>query len=316
MIPRQEDEFGSGVRPRAESVLQPGNPASESGGMAKRESADSASRVIPENRDYNGRILGVRGWFMNSRARIVLPMGFLLLAMLANAVSKSGTIRIKVLDSETHSVTLDSSDVPKNCDQVNYDAYCLNSKTAQITSTLLVQEGDGPPFHITCTNDSKWSRCLPLPKGESFDARREKRGLVVYYADDKGKVRGQLYTYVAGEANQTVPQPAAQAQIQPGQTQPSPAPTASAAPASTAATAPASAPAVAVEVKCSFSSTPSGADITLDGRYVGSTPSVLNLSTGKHVVVVSTPGFAQWKRELAVSPGSELTVNAVLEKTQ
>jgi len=287
--------------------------------MAKRDSANSLPRTIPQNRDYNSRILGVRGWCMKSRARIVLPMGFLLLAMLANAVSKNNTIRITVLDSETHSVTLDSSDVPKNCDQVNYDAYCHNSKTAEVTNILLVQEGNSPPFHITCTNDSKWSRCLPLPKGESFDARREKRGILVYYVDDKGKVRGQLYTYVAGEAKPTTPEPAAQAQTQPaqtqqGQTQSSPAPTASAAPASTAATAPASAPAVAVEVKCSFSSTPSGADITLDGRFVGSTPSVLNLGTGKHVVVVSTPGFAEWKRELTVSPGSELTVNAVLEK--
>jgi len=247
---------------------------------------------------------------MKSCSRIALPMGFLFLAMLANAVSKSGTIRITVLDSETRSVSLGSSDVPKNCDQVNYDAYCLSSKTAQITNTLLVQEGNSPPFHLSCTNDSKWSRCLPLPKGESFDARREKRGLVVYYVDDKGKVRGQLYSYVAGEANQPSPPPTAQSQ-----TQSSPAPTATAGPTSTAATAPPSAPAVE-EVKCSFSSTPSGADITLDGRFVGSTPSVLNLSTGKHVVVVSTPGFVQWKRELTVSPGSELTVNAVLEKAQ
>jgi hypothetical protein len=280
--------------------------------MAKRDSADSLSRTIPQNRDYNRRIFGVRGWLMKSRARIALPMGFLLLAMLANAVSKNNTIRIKVLDSETHSVTLDSSDVPKNCDQVNYDAYCHNSKTAEVTNTLLVQEGNGPPFHISCTNDSKWSRCLPLPKGESFDARREKRGLLVYYVDDKGKVRGQLYSYVAEEAKQTAPEPVVQSQVQPSQTQPSPAPTASARPTSTAATAPPSAP--AVEVKCSFSSTPAGAEITLDGRYIGSTPSVLNLSTGKHVVIVSTPGFAEWKRELTVSPGSELTVNAVLEK--
>jgi len=247
---------------------------------------------------------------MNSRTTIVLSVGFLLLAIFANAVSKSGTIRIKVLDSETHSVTLDSSDVPRNCDQVNYDAYCLNSKTAQVTNILLVQEDNGPPFHVTCSIDSKWSRCLPLPKGESFDARRVKRGLVVYYVDDKGKVRSQLYAYVAGEANDTVP--VAQSQTQPSSAQPGPAPTASAGPAS--ATVPAS-PAAA-EVKCSFSSAPPGADVTLDGRYVGSTPSVLNLSTGKHVVVISTPGFAQWRRELTVSPGSELTVNAVLEKAQ
>ena len=69
-------------------------------------------------------------------------------------------------------------------------------------------------------------------------------------------------------------------------------------------------------VKCSFSSTPSGAEVTVDGRYVGSTPSVLSLIVGDHAVGVSLPGFAQWKRELTVSKGSELTVNAVLEKVQ
>ncbi len=285
---------------------------------------DSISRIIPDNRGYNSRISGGWGCLMSRCIKVALSAGLLFLAMFANAAVKNNTIRITVLDSETRSVSLNASDVPKNCDQVNYDAYCLSSKTANVTTTLLVQEGNGPPFHITCSIDTKWSRCFPLPKGESFDARREKRGLLVYYADDKGKLRGQLYTYVASEAKPTTPEPAAQAQTQPGQNQPaqaqpaqpqpSPAPTASAAPASTAATTPVSAP--AVEVKCSFSSTPSGADITLDGRFVGSTPSVLNLSTGKHVVVVSTPGFAEWKRDLTVSPGSELTVNAVLEKAK
>jgi len=69
-------------------------------------------------------------------------------------------------------------------------------------------------------------------------------------------------------------------------------------------------------VKCSFSSTPAGAEITLDGKFVGSTPSVLDVGVGPHVVEVSLPGFVQWKRELTVSAGSELTVNAVLQKAQ
>ena len=67
-------------------------------------------------------------------------------------------------------------------------------------------------------------------------------------------------------------------------------------------------------VKCSFSSTPSGAEVSVDGRYVGSTPSVLSLNVGNHAVEVSLPGFAQWKRQLTVSAGSELSVNAVLQK--
>ena len=38
-----------------------------------------------------------------------------------------------------------------------------------------------------------------MPKGESFEARREKHGITVYYVDDKGKARTQLYTLVNDE---------------------------------------------------------------------------------------------------------------------
>jgi hypothetical protein len=171
-----------------------------------------------------------------------------------------------------------------------------------------VQEGNEPPFRVTCTIESKWSRCIPLPKGESFEARKEKRGITVYYVDDVGKMRKQLYTYVAEKEKGTIAQPAAGREAEP-----SPAP---AAKAGQALTATATADSPQAKVKCSFSSTPSGAEVTVDGQYVGSTPSALNLSIGNHAVQVSLPGFVLWKRELTVSPGSELTVNAVLEKVQ
>jgi hypothetical protein len=68
------------------------------------------------------------------------------------------------------------------------------------------------------------------------------------------------------------------------------------------------------KVKCNFTSTPSGAEITLDGKYVGSTPSAIAVNTGPHIVVFSMSGFTQWKRELTVLSGSELTVSAILQK--
>ena len=250
-----------------------------------------------------------------SKRRMAALQAVLLVAMFANAASKN-TIRIKVLDSETHSVVLDDSGVPKNCDQVNYDAYCHSGKTEQLTNTLLVQEGNGTPYRVACTIESKFSRCIPLPKSETFDARKEKHGITVYYQDDDGKPRKQLYTFVAPAAK---PGPAASAPAVAAQ--PAAAPAQNAPPSPVQNTAPAQAAAVAASVvretvKCSFGSTPPGAEVTLDGRYVGSTPSVLGLTTGTHVVVISMPGFAQWKRELAVAPGSELTVNAVLQKVQ
>ena len=249
-----------------------------------------------------------------SQSRIAaVQAGFLLMAMWASA-AVNNKIWIKVLDSETHSVVLgDGSGVPKNCDGVNFDADRHNSKAVQLTNTMLVQEDDQSPFRISCSVDTRWSRCTPLPSGESFDARREKRGLLVYFADDNGKMRKQLYSLVATEAASAVPSTA------PNAAPVSPAPRAVESGTQAATPVPPVPPVPpAMEssrsVKCSFTSTPSGAEVTVDGRYTGSTPSVLTLSTGVHVVVVSSPGFAQWKRELTVSPESDLTINAILKK--
>lgn len=60
-------------------------------------------------------------------------------------------------------------------------------------------------------------------------------------------------------------------------------------------------------------STPAGGDVTLDGRFVGSTPSTLQLKAGDHTIVVEKEGFIVWKRTLAVRPGGIVNVDARLE---
>lgn len=245
---------------------------------------------------------------MKVRKFVIIEASLLLLvALFANAAKRNDMIQIKVLDSKTESSTPDDNGVAKNCDQVTFDAYCRSTRTAPLVNTLLVQEGDGPPFRVACTAESRWSRCVPLEAGVSFEAKKEKHGITIYYIDGQGKARSQLYTLVAGE---TMAAPASSAARAASRSSAAPADTEQAPGTATAAARPRQ------TVKCSFSSTPSGADVTLDGRYVGSTPSVLGLTTGTHVVVISMSGFAQWKRELAVTAGSDLTVNAVLQKAQ
>ncbi len=255
---------------------------------------------------------------MIMRRIAVLQAGLLLAAVLANADSSKNTLRITVLDSVTRASTPDNNNgVPLNCEQLTFDAYCRSTTNVPLVSTLLVQKDNEPPFRISCTIESKFSRCVPLPKGESFDAKREKHGLAVYYVDDKGKERKQLYTLVdtggkigpstitATVASEPVPVPQAAPAAQN-----SPAP---ALPA--AAAAPTRLPEKAGEkVKCNFTSTPAGAEINLDGKYVGSTPSEIAVAAGAHVVIFSMPGFTPWQRELTVLPGSELTVSAILQK--
>jgi hypothetical protein len=60
-------------------------------------------------------------------------------------------------------------------------------------------------------------------------------------------------------------------------------------------------------------STPDGADITIDGKFSGNTPSTLQLSAGDHTVSVAAKGFQKWERTITLSPGGTITLNATLD---
>jgi hypothetical protein len=64
-----------------------------------------------------------------------------------------------------------------------------------------------------------------------------------------------------------------------------------------------------------ISSNAIGADIEVDGAYVGSTPTTLPLASGPHVIVVKS-GSAVWQRNLQIGAGSTISVNAQLEQMQ
>ena len=45
-------------------------------------------------------------------------------------------------------------------------------------------------------------------------------------------------------------------------------------------------------------------DIEVDGNFVGSTPSTLNLAPGKHEIVVKKTGYQDWTRSMLVGSGA------------
>jgi hypothetical protein len=65
-----------------------------------------------------------------------------------------------------------------------------------------------------------------------------------------------------------------------------------------------------VEIK----STPDGAEINVDEKYVGSTPWVLHLSPGDHNIKLAKPGFKSWEKTFTLTSGESAGVNARLEK--
>ena len=61
-------------------------------------------------------------------------------------------------------------------------------------------------------------------------------------------------------------------------------------------------------------SAPEGAEVLLDGQFVGNTPATLNLPAGKHTIRVKAEGYKEWSRELTVLAGGSVTLAASLEK--
>jgi hypothetical protein len=68
----------------------------------------------------------------------------------------------------------------------------------------------------------------------------------------------------------------------------------------------------APQAQLQVSSTPDGADIEIDGNYVGSTPSTVAATIGPHQIAVKKSGFKPWERKMTVS-GGQINVNATLE---
>jgi hypothetical protein len=96
-------------------------------------------------------------------------------------------------------------------------------------------------------------------------------------------------------------------------TTPSTAPTAAPAPpAPSLAVAPAGPDEVA---SVQLSSDPTGAEIAIDGNYVGNTPSLIKLKPGTHSIRMTLPGYAPWVRSIETAAGESRNFAATLDKT-
>jgi hypothetical protein len=71
----------------------------------------------------------------------------------------------------------------------------------------------------------------------------------------------------------------------------------------------------ATSAKISVASIPDGADIEVDGNFVGNTPSDIDVADGEHTVSIQKTGFKSWQRKLKVSSGSNIHLKAELEKS-
>ena len=60
-------------------------------------------------------------------------------------------------------------------------------------------------------------------------------------------------------------------------------------------------------------SSPEGAEVIVDGKFMGMTPATVTLVAGDHVIQVEQEGFKDWERTLAVTAGAKLNLDAAME---
>jgi hypothetical protein len=88
---------------------------------------------------------------MNRYTTVLLGI-LLTTAIWANAASKSGEfVTIKVISSITESIPLDSDNngAPKDCNLMDFSAYCHHSRSAIVRHTLVVQDSTGKSSTIS-----------------------------------------------------------------------------------------------------------------------------------------------------------------------
>lgn len=62
-----------------------------------------------------------------------------------------------------------------------------------------------------------------------------------------------------------------------------------------------------------ITSSPDGAEVTIDGAYAGTTPRDKSLAPGEYQVKITKKGYADWERKVRVEAGEEMDVAAELE---
>lgn len=73
-------------------------------------------------------------------------------------------------------------------------------------------------------------------------------------------------------------------------------------------------PPPAETVRVAIESEPSGADVSVDGSYVGNTPLPdFRLQPGKHIIKIEKNGFEAWTRNITITPATPTNVRATLE---
>jgi len=168
----------------------------------------------------------------------------------------------------------------------------------RVAEHAFIEASDGNSYELV--PDNKKDMLLP----GTYKAKIEKRDMKICEPKDNGNCREVKFKVVAAVPTSNAAElTTKRAELAPtsaavGQ---SPAPSATALPLA------------AGSASLSIESAPPGADIEIDGAFVGNTPSTVAVAPGSHQIAVKKKGFTDWSKTLSVTGGT-IHLNAELEQ--
>lgn len=178
--------------------------------------------------------------------------------------------------------------------------------TWQYADVYNVVETTTERYLIGCRAAWRWTKCSPLQPGDRFVVTTQGNTMIVS-AFKNGDQRKEQHIKYAIVEHTPIPSQAAPIQAVPVMSQQ--------VPPSAITSKPSSNYESAGSGSVHISSTPSGAEIEIDGNFVGNTPSTITLSAGSHNVILTMRGYTVWQRQLVISGGA-VNLTTTLEQAK
>ncbi len=84
--------------------------------------------------------------------------------------------------------------------KMNCNSYDTTIRWPHVLNAMLVEASDGNAYIIACDRAWRWSKCVPLRAGETFNARHTSKGMAVQAFNEKGKESEPTYAVLQSKA--------------------------------------------------------------------------------------------------------------------
>ncbi len=111
----------------------------------------------------------------------------------------SGSANTSMTATTTGNVTFGNATTTSGL-QMNCNSYDTTVRWPHVLNAMFVEASDGNAYIIACDRAWRWSKCVPLRAGETFNARHTSKGMAVQAFNTKGKESEPTYTVLQSKA--------------------------------------------------------------------------------------------------------------------